>query len=235
ITIEKAKGLLDPLDKQNVPKVITMVQEMHTLWDLPMPENPSEGKTRHAINFYAEFMGYLIFPFIDVDKSISQQIRSLSTYAHLCTAMYLKHQTNFLTNPLFADSQLIVRCIIITTARLQILNPHLKFYIILDGTDRLEGVFCDARTIDHASNFNIEQLVQKLATGALINATFQRNPDLDRGHRKLKLTGALGIDHINPASWKGDVVVGNVNIPHEYDLGQKDANNILEKYFGYEA
>jgi hypothetical protein len=49
------------------------------------------------------------------------------------------------------------------------------------------------------------------------------------------LTGALGIDHINPASWKGDVVVGNVNIPHEYDFGQKDANDILEKYFGYEA
>ncbi|KAJ6526383.1 hypothetical protein B0H19DRAFT_970619 [Mycena capillaripes] len=235
VTIEKAKGLLDPLDKQNVPKVVTLVQEMYTLRDLPMPENPSEGKTRHAINVYAEFMGYLIFPFIDVDQSLSQQIRSLATYAHLCTAMYLKHQTNFLTNPLFADSQLIVRCIIITTARLQIINPQLKFYIILDGTDRLEGIFCDARTIDHASNFSIEQLVQKLATGALINATLQRNPDLDRGHRKLKFTGVLGIDHINPTSWKGNVVVGNVDIPHEYELGQKDANNILEKYFGYEA
>ncbi|KAJ7830221.1 hypothetical protein B0H14DRAFT_2307278, partial [Mycena olivaceomarginata] len=164
--------------------------------------------------------------------SLSQQIRSLATYAHLCTAMYLKHQTNFLTNPLFADSQLIVRCIIITTARLQIINPQLKFYIILDGTDRLEGVFCDARTMNHSSNFDIEQFVQKLAIRALINATFQRNPDLDRGHRKLKLSGALGIDHINPASWKGNVVVGNVDIPCEYALGQKDANNVLEKYFG---
>ncbi|KAJ7882078.1 hypothetical protein B0H14DRAFT_2340142, partial [Mycena olivaceomarginata] len=236
VTIEKAKGLLDPLDKQNVPKVITLVQEMYTLRDLPMPENPSEAKTRHAINFYAEFMGYLIFPFIDADQTLSQQIRSLATYAHLCTAMYLKHKTNFLTNPLFADSQLIVRCIIITTARLQIINPQLKFYIILDGTDRLEeGVFCDARTMDHASNFNIEQLVQKLATGALINATLQRNPDLDRGHRKLKFTGVLDIDHINPASWKGNVVVGNVDIPREYELGQKDANDVLEKYFGYDA
>ncbi|KAJ7835784.1 hypothetical protein B0H13DRAFT_1652492 [Mycena leptocephala] len=190
ITIEKAKGLLDPLDKQNVPKAITLIQEMYSLRDLPMPENPSEGKIRHAINFYAEFMGYLIFPFIDVNQSLSQQIRSLATYAHLCTAMYLRHKTNFLTNPLFADSQLIVRCIIITTARLQILNPQLKFFIILDGTDRLEGVFCDTRTLDHSSNFDIEQLVQKLATGALINAAFQRNPDLDRGHRKLKLSGA---------------------------------------------
>ncbi|KAJ7608465.1 hypothetical protein DFH06DRAFT_1017692 [Mycena polygramma] len=235
MTIEKAKALLDPQDKQHVPKAIALIQEMYHLRELPMPQHPTEGKIRHAINFFSEFMGYLIFPFIDVNQSLSQQIRSLSTYAHLCTAMYLKHKTNFLTNPLFADSQLIVRCIIITTARLQGINPHLKFYIILDGTDRLEGVFCDTRTIDHASNFDVEQLVQKLATGALINAIFQQNPDLDRGHRKLKLSGALGIDHINPASWKGNVVVGDVDIPHEYNLGRDDANDVLEKYFGAEA
>ncbi|KAK7020913.1 hypothetical protein R3P38DRAFT_3548264 [Favolaschia claudopus] len=231
ITLETAKALLDPADKQNVPKAITLVQRMHQLRELDTPQNPSDRKIRHAIDFFAEFEGYLIFPFIDVKQSLSQQIRSLSTYSHLCTAMYLKHQTNFLTNPLFADSQLIVRCIVITTARLQILDPKLKFYIILDGTDRLEGVFCDTRTIDHASNFDIYQLSQKIATGTLINSTFQKNPDLDRGHRKLKLSGALGIDHINPASWLGDVVVGHVNIPQEWELGRKDADAVLAKYF----
>ncbi|KAK6993246.1 hypothetical protein R3P38DRAFT_3223887 [Favolaschia claudopus] len=91
--------------------------------------------------------------------------------------MYIKHQANFLTNPLYADSQLIVRCI-------------------------------------------------------MINANFQRNPDLDRGHRKLKLSGALGIDHINPASWLGDVVVGNVDIAKEYKQGKQDANDVLRKHFG---
>ncbi|KAJ7273135.1 hypothetical protein C8J57DRAFT_1063442 [Mycena rebaudengoi] len=235
MTFEKAKILLDPEDKQNVPKAIALIQEMHALRDLPIPQNPSERKIRHALNFHAEFMGYFIFPFIDVKQSLSQQIRSLSTYAHLCTAMHLKHGTAFLTNPLFADSQMIVRCIIITTARLQVINPNLKFFIILDGTDRLEIVFCDTRTMNHSSNYDLEQLVQKLATGALINATFQRNPDLDRGHRKLKLSGALGIDHINPASWEGDPLVGRVNIPLQYDLGSDDANHVLEKYFRPEA
>jgi hypothetical protein len=158
ITIEKAKGLLDPLDKQNVPRAITLLQEMYSFWYLLMPENPSEGKIRHAINFYAEFTGYFIFPFIDINKSLPQQIRSLSTYAHLCTAMYLKHHPNFLTSPLFANSQLIARCIIITTAQLEIINPHLKFYIILDGTDRIELVFCDTRTMNHSSNFDVEKL-----------------------------------------------------------------------------
>ncbi|KAK6993247.1 hypothetical protein R3P38DRAFT_2377030, partial [Favolaschia claudopus] len=30
ISIEKAKGLLDPADKQNVPKAITLIQEMYS-------------------------------------------------------------------------------------------------------------------------------------------------------------------------------------------------------------
>ncbi|KAK6997165.1 hypothetical protein R3P38DRAFT_2798691 [Favolaschia claudopus] len=70
------------------------------------------------------------------------------------------------------------------------------------------------------------------ATGDIAHLkNLQLNPDIDRGHRKLKLSGALGIDHINPASWLGDVVVGNVNIPQEWDLGRKDADAVLEKYF----
>ncbi|KAK6991601.1 hypothetical protein R3P38DRAFT_2389127, partial [Favolaschia claudopus] len=51
ISVEKAKGLLDPADKQNVPKAITLVQEMYRLRELQIPQNPSEKKIRHAILF----------------------------------------------------------------------------------------------------------------------------------------------------------------------------------------
>ncbi|KAJ7772155.1 hypothetical protein B0H14DRAFT_2402175 [Mycena olivaceomarginata] len=203
MTVEKATQLLDPADKQNVPKAVTLVQELNTLQDLPMPLSPGDVKTRKAIIFFSEVLSYFVFPFIKVEMSLSEQVCSLSTYIHLITAMHLKHGTDFMTNPLFMDSQLVVKNIIVTIARMQTLNPNLKFYIILEGTDRLEGVFCDTRTMDHARNFDIEQLSQKLGLGALINATFQRNPDLDRGHRRLKLSGALGIDHVNPKSWIG--------------------------------
>jgi hypothetical protein len=77
------------------------------------------------------------------------------------------------------------------------MSQCLEFYIILEGTDRLEVVFSDCRTQDHASNFDIEQLAGKLAVGALIHAAFQQNPDLDRGHRRLSLTGALGIERMS--------------------------------------
>ncbi|KAJ7718702.1 hypothetical protein DFH07DRAFT_679653, partial [Mycena maculata] len=164
-----------------------------------------------------------------------EQVRSLSTYAHLTAALYIKHGTAYLTSPLYADSQAVIKNIIITIARMQLLNPDLRFYIILEGTDRIEVLFCDTRTLDHARNFDIEQLAGKLSLGTLINATFQCNPDLDRGHRRLKLNGALGIDHVNPASWTGDARVGNVKIQQEYDGGRDDANDLLEKHFGSEA
>ncbi|KAJ7810978.1 hypothetical protein B0H14DRAFT_2606859 [Mycena olivaceomarginata] len=116
MTVEKATQLLDPADKQNVPKAVTLVQELNTLQDLPMPLSPGDVKTRKAIIFFSEVLSYFVFPFIKVEMSLSEQ---------------------------------------------------------------------------------------KLGLGALINATFQRNPDLDRGHRRLKLSGALGIDHVNPKSWIG--------------------------------
>ncbi|KAJ6613377.1 hypothetical protein B0H10DRAFT_1951535 [Mycena sp. CBHHK59/15] len=51
-------------------------------------------------------------------------------------------------------------------------------------------------------------------------------------HRRLSLKGALGIDHVNPKSWIGDVFVGNVNLAQEWMAGRNAANHILIKYFG---
>jgi hypothetical protein len=96
----------------------------------------------------------------------------------------------------------------------------------------LEGVFSNVRTQDHNCNADVLQFGQKLSAAAEINATFERNPDLDRGHRRLNLQDAEGIDHVNPASWKGNVEVGMVNLEHEWKAGQEDANQLLTEYFG---
>jgi hypothetical protein len=79
-------------------------------------------------------------------------------------------------------SQATVKNIIITIARMQVMDPMLKLYILLEGTDRLEQLFGDCRTQDHARNFDIGQLGGKLSVATLINAAMEHNPDLDRGH-----------------------------------------------------
>ncbi|KAJ6576283.1 hypothetical protein B0H10DRAFT_1927304 [Mycena sp. CBHHK59/15] len=233
---EAAELLLDPTDKQNAPKAISLIQHLSMLKDLPPPPNPTYAHDRKTIVFFSEVLGYFVVPFIDVEMDLSEQVRSLSTYAHLLTALQIKHGSACFTGALYADSQSIIKNLIFVIARLKVINPDLKFYIIHDvpdneGTDRLELVFSDCRTLDHASNFDVEQLAEKLSLAALINAVFERNPDLDRGHRRLSLKGALGIDRVNPWSWEGNIRVGDVDLDLQWEGGCIAANQVLQRFF----
>lgn len=71
--------------------------------------------------------------------------------------------------------------IVICVARLQLVDSDndVQFYIILEGTDRLETIFSDVRTQDHSRNFDVLQLSQKLSVAAAISATFECHPGLD--------------------------------------------------------
>lgn len=52
----------------------------------------------------------------------------------------------FVTSALYADSQAIVKNIIITITRMQTLDSALDYHILFEGTDQLEGVFSHVRT-----------------------------------------------------------------------------------------
>ncbi|KAJ7766390.1 hypothetical protein DFH07DRAFT_769929 [Mycena maculata] len=136
---EDAELLLDPMDKQNVPKAVTLEQKLSELKDLPPPSNPTDAHNRKHIVFFSQ------------------------------------------------------------------------------------------------RNFDAEQLAEKLTLAALINAAFHRNPDLDRGSRRLSLKGALGIDRVNPRSWLGNVHVGDVALDLEWYKGMEDANRVLQRFFGPDA
>jgi hypothetical protein len=231
----KAALLLDPQDKQNVPKAVKLLQSLFDLNKITVDVSPAILHRFRAIAFISKVISYFLFPFISVDMSLAEQIKSLSTYSHLVTALHRKHHTGFMSSALIADSQSIVKNILFTAARLQVLDPTIDYYILQEGTDRLEGVFSQTRTQDHSRNFDIRQLAQKLSIGAEINAIFQRHPDLDRGHIRRNLVNVRGIDHINPKSWIGNVCVGDVDIPAEYLGGRDNANALLADYFGFDG
>ena len=227
MTEKQADALLDPADKQNVPKAVNLVASLAEIESWQYLKLPSIGACIKRTVFLAKVLSYFLDAFMQVEMSLSEQIRSLSTYAHLITALYQQHRTGFLTSALLADSQAIVKNIIFTLARMQTINPDASYYVLLEGTDRLEGVFSHARTHDHARNFDILQLAQKLSIGAEINSIFQRYPDLDRGHVRRNLINVRGVDHINPKSWLGNVRVGDVDIQKEYLSGRDQANELL--------
>jgi len=235
MTPEKADLLLNPADKQNVPKAVNLLQSLFDLSGLKLTVTPDILGRIQQIVFLTKVLTFFLFPFIKVEWSLSQQIRSLSTYSHLLTALYMKHKTSFITSALYADSQAIVKNIIFTTARLQLIDPDIEYFILLEGTDRLEEVFSHSRTHDHSRNFDIVQFGHKLSIGAEINRIFERFPEFDRGHVRRDLVDARGVDHVNPASWKGNVRVGDVKIAEEYYAGRGEANRILVEHFGQEG
>ena len=83
MSVEKAHQLLDPSDKQNVPKAVTLVQSLLQLKTLHASSNPTINQHQHAIVFVAEMMGYFMWPFITVNMTLSEQVRSLATYTFL--------------------------------------------------------------------------------------------------------------------------------------------------------
>ncbi|KAL0062604.1 hypothetical protein AAF712_010538 [Marasmius tenuissimus] len=229
---EEARLLLDPADKQNVPKATKLIQRLHDLVNTSSPSlNPHDANDRKYVSFIAEVLYFFVEPFVNPEMSLSQQVRSLVAYAHLIAALYIRHQTAFMTGALYADSQAIVKNIIFLVARTQLVDSNARLFIILEGTDRLEMVFGDCRTLDHSRNFDVLQLAEKLSTSTMVNIIFEKYPHLNRGHRRLSVKGVMGVDHVNPKSWIGDTAVGAVDLEYEWKEGRALATGVLEKYF----
>lgn len=230
---DKARQLLDPADKQNVPKAVQLLQAICDLRQFtPDDLAPSDQANLHRFHFLGEVIASFLFPFTDVTMSLERQITSLVKYAHLICVCWIRHGSAFMSGALYADTQATVKNIVFSLAKQQILDGGQNFYIMLDGTDWLERVFSDVRTQDHSRNFDLLQLSQKLATASTINGIFLRNPGLDRGHTRLNLTAAIGVDHVNPMSCLGDLISGSVNIQALWTTAQNEANEILRRYFG---
>ncbi|KAF9642030.1 hypothetical protein BDM02DRAFT_3194047 [Thelephora ganbajun] len=222
------ESLIDPADKQNVPKAVTLIQSLDQLKSLDTSGyNPSEINEHYSLITVGKIFSSFMNPFIDVTMTLSDQLISLSKYTHAAFAVYLKHSTDFMTSALYADSQAVVKDIYFCVAKQKLLNHHADFYIIHCGTDRLETDFCLARTQNHHRNFDILDLAGKLATSSLIDSIYAWNPTLDAGSRRLKVTGVVGVDHLNPKSWIGDVDVSKVSLQLCWEEGRKRAYSLI--------
>lgn len=243
MTREKARELLNPADKQNVPKAVRLIQSLSKLEEIP--DSPSQEKERRALIFLGKFLNSFVSPFADSTFSLSDQVASLVAYAHIAAVLYKRHQTACMTGALYADSQAAVKSIIFTIARMQEIEDMIrrdpsrdqsalpiKFFLGHEGTDRLEGLFGEARTHDHARNFDVLQLCQKLASSVIVSSTFERNPDIDPGHKRLKLKDMEGVDHTNPNSWDGDIDVRNVDLEQAWQDGRDLASEIIFTWDG---
>lgn len=108
---KEAASLLNPADKQNVPKAVNLIESLLVAGGKKVTIIPNQSiKERiESIGFIAKVLNFFLNPFINVEMTLSQQLCELSTYTHLVTGLYQKHQLGFLTSALLANSQQLSR------------------------------------------------------------------------------------------------------------------------------
>ena len=163
----------------------------------------------------------MVFPYVCVKLSLSEQIEHLSAAAHFAFALYRLGGKHFILTNLYIDLMIMIKNIIFCVAKAKIDDLDGEFFIILLGTDRLEELFRILRTmVGNDANLNILQLISHLAGTTEVSNIFAKYPHLDQAPRCLKLyvisheSKAIpdSADHIKPAAWQGNVKVKDVSL-----------------------
>lgn len=230
-------NLLKPDDKQDVKLAYDLLRELWALPEVSDSSRPGFQDTREALRTLGIFFRHLLSPYICVDLSLSEQLVHLSAAAHMLLAMLHEDNagTKLMPTQLYQDIMIMIKNVFFCVAKLKIDNPLGNFFIILLGTDRLEEIFGILRTmIGYDASLDILQLLQRLGGTTEVSSILAKHPEWDRSPRRLKLPALdkngldvhKGVDHIKPASWRGDVNVSNVNLKTCWMLGRKKVKEI---------
>ena len=108
-------SVLDLTDKQDVVLAYHLLKD---LWSLPLADLNSRTQpyteVQEALYLYGQLSQYLIFPYICVELSLSEQLEHLSTAMHLILALYVHNNAKCHTRTLHVwSSQSIMSRILI--------------------------------------------------------------------------------------------------------------------------
>ncbi|KAG8718339.1 hypothetical protein FRC09_012817 [Ceratobasidium sp. 395] len=213
-------SLFNGTDPQNVPKANTLLMSIYKASQLPAVASHAHNK---PFVLLGEVLGSFVRPFTVPAMTLDEQITSLSKCAHLIFALYRIDGTKFLSGQLFYDIQASIKNVIFCVAKTQLIGSDTPFYLLQTGTDRLEARFGTYRTATSDTNGDLMQMCDRAAGTQHIDEIFLVHPDWNRAPYRLSLDGKSGIDHTNPSSWTGDVVVGNVNLHDSWLRGRSQA------------
>ncbi|KAJ7936419.1 hypothetical protein B0H13DRAFT_1589586, partial [Mycena leptocephala] len=230
---ESIHALLNPKDPQDVPraiKLLCLVAELRMAVD-SSDFTPAERKTHRALSLLGEIFDALLEPFINPKLSLSEQLIHLVKFAHLICAMFVKHETAFLSNQLYGDLQCMVKNAIFKIAHSKVLNPHLKVFLCLLGDDVLETLFGRSRMIGgHSPNMAIDEFRQRVGSALRLDEIFRKYPWPERRARRLGMGRSRDVDHLTPEAWEGELTAGSCDIDACYETGVARAVAILRSH-----
>ena len=229
-TPQSVQALINPNDKQDVPRAIELLKAVISLADVSTTGfSPSDWKVREALVLTGELFYSIMEPFINRNLTLLQQVTLLSKYAHLAFALYRQHTTSFVSNQLYGDSQATVKGVMFYIAKQQLFDASIPVWLCFTGDDQLEALFGRLRMLGgHDPNVDHKVLNDRLGAALDIGDIFCQNPELDKGPRRLKYNRTADLDHLKPHSWLGDITSGGVRLKDGWDAGRNDALKSLK-------
>ncbi|KAH9946904.1 hypothetical protein B0H21DRAFT_883457 [Amylocystis lapponica] len=202
------KKLLYPDDPQDVPRAVELMQAIVDLGKLELPVTADIDvnviSDMDAIRLLGAMLEAILEPFANVEFSLTDQ--------------------------LYGDSQMMVKNAMFCIAKQQRLDSCDPFYLFDIGDDSLERLFGRIRMLGaHDAGINFRQGIDRLGHAVDIDTVFLRHPELDPGHRRIKMDRVEGVDHLNAAAWKGDVISGHCDLPSAWAAGRDAAVQVLMK------
>ena len=231
LTPVRIEYLLNPNDRQDVKLAYDMLREVWSLPDASPNALPGFHQARKSFKILGSLFRYILNPYICIDLSLSEQLVHLSAAAHLLLALFSEDQasTNLMPTQLYVDIMIMIKNVYFCVAKTKVDDPDGNFWIILLGTDRLEVLYGILRTmVGNDANLDVLQLGLRLTGTTEVSTILAKYPQWDRAPRRLKLPALSkngltihdSVDHINPASWRGNVKVSQVVLQTCWKLGR---------------
>jgi hypothetical protein len=218
-----------PNDRQDVKLAYDMLSDIWSLPDSPPDALPGFIQARTSFKILRELFRHVLIPYICVDLSLSEQLVHLSAAAHLLLALFSKDTTKLMPTQLYVDIMIMIKNVYFCVAKTKTDDPHGNFWIIQLGTDRLEVLYGILHTmVGNDANLDLLQLGLRLTGTTEVSTILARYPHWDRAPRRLKLPALSKdelaihqhVDHINPASWRGNVKVSQVVLQTCWKMGR---------------
>ncbi|PPQ92922.1 LOW QUALITY PROTEIN: hypothetical protein CVT25_006605 [Psilocybe cyanescens] len=230
LSVDHIRSLFNPDDQQDVKLAFDLLKDV---WSLPCQSNnrnPGVLTARVALWVLGKLLHHLVFPYLCVDLSLSEQIEHLSASAHLALALYILAGKDFIPTNLYIDIMIMIKNVIFTITKAKVDDPDSEFWIILLGTDHLEELFGTLRTmVGTDANLDILQLVSRLSGTTEVSNILAKYPKWDNAPQRLKLPAMSrksnepipdSADHIKPASWRGNLQVKDVSLQTSWNRGR---------------
>ncbi len=235
-----ADSLLSPNDPQDVVLAFRLLNSIASLpLVAPSDSTPIYQRARRSLALLGRLYSRLLRCYTDISSSLREQLEQLSAVSHLLLVLYREDKGGFIPAILYLDAQIMIKNAYMCTAKILVYRPDGRLWIIQLGTDSLETVFGIVRTmIGSGSNVDQLQLSNRVSGATQCSRILHEHPEWDRGPRRLAVPCLQGqadnvssaTDHVNAASWVGDVSVGNVVLQTCWYRGRKFAEADLQEF-----